>query len=112
MAAQDAVLRTVSPRLVRVVAVVVCAAGIVGMIASSIADNNGAAITFGLIAAVAALVLIVVSAVQPVNSGSSVDEAQAEALEARIGRLVDAGADEQDVRDLVRSAMRLRRRSR
>ena len=38
-------------------------AGIAGMIVGSIADNNGVAITFGLITAVAAVGLILVTAV-------------------------------------------------
>lgn len=110
MAAEDAVLRTVSPALVRGIAIAICVGGIVGMIAGSVADNNGVAITFGLIAAVAALVIIVVTAVTGNSSARRpLDSRAAEALEARIQALVDAGADEQQVREVVRAALRLGR---
>jgi hypothetical protein len=120
MSAEDAVLRTVSPRLVRGVAIAVCVAGVAGMIGGSIADNNGIAITFGLVAAVGALVIIVVAAINPTRpaaAGASptpvaVDEAEAEALEAKVRDLVASGADEDSVRDLVRHAVRLGRTSR
>ena len=83
----------------------VCAGGIAGMIVSSIADNNGAALTFGVITAVAVLVLVAVTAAAP----GLVSDADAERLEARIQQLVAAGADEGQVRDLVRDARRLGR---
>jgi hypothetical protein len=44
----------VQPRIVRRLVLVVFVGGIAGMIVGSIADNNGTAITFGLITAVAA----------------------------------------------------------
>ena len=47
MSAEDARLRIVSTRLVRAAVFLVGAGGIAGMIAGSIADNNGVAITFG-----------------------------------------------------------------
>lgn len=117
MSAEDAVLRTVSPRLVRGVAIAVCVAGVAGMIGGSIADNNGIAISFGLIAAVAALVIIVVAAINPTakagrsapTTATAVDEAEAEALEVKVQELVAAGADEVALRDLVRRAVRLGR---
>lgn len=93
-----------TPSIVRRIVIAVCVVGIGGMIAGSIADNNGTAITFGLVTAVAALCLIVVNAVT-----SPPDESVAEDVEARIGRLVAAGADETEVRDLVRQASRLGR---
>ena len=85
--------------------VAVCAGGIAGMIVSSIADNNGAALTFGVITAVAVLVLVAVTAAAP----EPVSDADAERLEARIQQLIAAGADEGQVRDLVRDARRLGR---
>jgi hypothetical protein len=112
----------VSPKVIRVVAMVVClGVGIPGMIIATLDDNNvGAAVTFGIIAAVAALVLLAVTtATTPrlaptqmtvgADPGTAVDEAEAEALEARVRALVDAGADEDQVRDVVRAAVRLGR---
>ncbi|KAA0232700.1 MAG: hypothetical protein EDR02_16590 [Actinobacteria bacterium] len=86
--------------------------GIAGMIVSSVADNNGAALTFGLTTAVAAVCLILVTAVS--NSGwlheaGEFNEAAAADLERRIQRLVAQGASEDDVRDLVRAAVSLGR---
>ena len=52
-----------SPRTVRRLVIGVFVIGIAGMIAGSIADNNGFAITFGLITAAAAVGLILVTAV-------------------------------------------------
>jgi len=96
---------------VRSLVLVVFVGGIAGMIVGSIADNNGTAITFGLVTAVAALCLVLTTAVQ---HGPVVhfDEHAAGELEARIGELVDAGADEQQVRDLVRDAVALGRSGR
>ena len=53
-----------SPRTVRRIVAVVCVGGIAGMIASSIVDNDGAAITFGVIAAVAVLCSMTATAVE------------------------------------------------
>lgn len=91
-----------SPRAVRWTVIAVCVGGIAGMIVSSIADNSGAALTFGVITAVAVLVLIAVAASSP----RPMSEADAEALEARIQELVASGADEAAVRALVRQARR------
>jgi hypothetical protein len=91
-----------SPKAVRWLVVVVCVGGIAGMIVSSIADNSGAALTFGVITATAVLVLIAVTAAGP----RPMAEADAERLEERIRQLVAAGADETAVRDLVREARR------
>lgn len=98
-------------------------AGIAGMIVGSIADNNGFAITFGLLTAVAAVALILVSSVAPpeafrkhddtVETGSEgFDERTAADVEARIAHLVAAGADEGAVRRLVQQAVRLGRSAR
>ena len=57
-----------SPRWIRRVVWLVFLGGIGGMIAGSIADNNGMAITFGLLTAVAAVGLILVSSVAPPGS--------------------------------------------
>ena len=92
-----------SPVVVRRLVVAVCVGGIAGMIVSSIADNNGAAVTFGVITAVAVLVLVAVTAAGP----RPPTEEDAARLEASIQQLVEAGADEATVRDLVRQARRL-----
>jgi hypothetical protein len=109
----------VSPRLVRRVVLCVFVLGIAGMIAGSIADNNGTAITFGLITAVAALGLVLVTSVSPpgslVKPGPTItteaDERLAADLEDRIAALVTDGADEEAVRKLVGRAVELGRRS-
>ena len=101
-----------SPRAVRRIVIVVCIAGIGGMIASSIADNNGAALTTGLVTAVAALCLIVATAVTGGGRGVAgpghLDELGAE-VERGVMSLVDAGADEQAVRDVIGAAVRFGR---
>jgi hypothetical protein len=92
--------------------------GIAGMIMGSIADNNGTAITFGLITAIAALGLVLVTSVAPpgllAKSGdaprSEADERLAADLEDRIHALVADGADEDAVRKLVGRAVDLGRR--
>jgi uncharacterized membrane protein YfcA len=101
----------VQPKIVRRVVLVVFVGGIAGMIVGSIADNNGVAITFGLLTAVAAVCLMLVTSL---SSAESVrfDEARAEEMEHRIQALVDAGADEGAVRDLVRDAVVLGRSAR
>ena len=104
-----------SPRLVRRIVLVVFALGIGGMIAGSIMDNNGFAMTFGLVTAVAALALVLVTSVSPPDAlaGTTpapvVDERLAADLEARIDALVRAGADEEQVRRLVGRAVELGR---
>ena len=51
------------PKILRRLVLVVFVGGIAGMIVGSIADNNGIAITFGLITAVAAICLMLVTSV-------------------------------------------------
>jgi hypothetical protein len=109
----------ISPRLVRRVVLGVFVLGIAGMIVGSIADNNGTAITFGLITAVAALGLVLVTSVSPPGSLAKVgthvsteaDERLAADLEDRIGALVADGAAEEAVRKLVGRAVELGRRT-
>ena len=94
------------------------AVAIPGMIIASINDNSGAAVTFGLLAAAAALALLAVTAVTTPrlppdvvgrNGTGQASEAEAEALEARVQALVAAGVDEDELRDLVRRAVRVAR---
>jgi hypothetical protein len=98
-------IRIVPAVAIRVAAMIVCGAGIVGMIIGSIADSNAVAVTFGLIAAAAALCLIAISAVAPPRQSHAINEADAEALEHAIQALVAGGADEDAVRRLVRKAL-------
>jgi hypothetical protein len=92
---------------------VVCALAIAGMIVASITSHNGVAIAMGLTAAVAVMCLMLVTAVAgPEAFGQSqpVDEAAAADIERRVGALVAAGADETEVRSLVRAVRRIARR--
>ena len=98
----------ISPRLVRRAVLGIFVSGIIGMIVSSILESTGGAITFGLLTAVAAIALVLVTSVSPpgalAKSGSSAgitDDRVAADLESRVAALVDAGADENQVRRLV-----------
>lgn len=108
-----------SPKAVRIAVALVCIGGIAGMIVGSIADNNGVAITFGLIMATATLCLILVTAVSGPDGYTSgrthapiTDEVAAERIERQVQALVDAGANEAEVRELVGDAIRLGRGAR
>jgi hypothetical protein len=91
------------------IAVFVC--GIAGLIISSIAgNNNGLVLTIGGAIVVAAVVLMAVNTVTVHDRIEAFDEAAAEQLDSQVTRLVEQGADEADVRALVREARRGRRR--
>jgi len=112
MSASDARTRLLAPSTVRGVALVLCASGIIGMIVTSIADRIDAALTFGFVGAVGALSLLLVGILVPaVEAATSLDEERAAEVEAGIRRLVDAGADEGDLRATVRTAVEFGRRS-
>ena len=104
------------PRTVRRLVLVVFVGGIAGMIIGSIADNNGVAITFGLVTAVGAMGLILVTSVAGpdgfVAPPPELRDELALDVEEQIGELVAAGADEQRVRRLVQRAVALGRVSR
>ena len=90
-------------------AVFVC--GIAGLIISSIAgNNNGVVLTIGGCIVLAAIVMMTVNTVTVHERIDAFDDAAAEQLEAHIARLVEQGADEDDVRALVRDARLDRRR--
>lgn len=96
-------------RAVRWLVVVVCVGGIVGMIVGSIADNNGVAMSFGIVTAVAVLCLMVATAVTgggrvPLDAEA---EARAQRIEGHVADLVRGGADESEVRRLVGEAVKL-----
>ena len=88
----------------------VCVLGIGGMIGGSVADNNGLALTAGLVTAAASLCLMVAYAVTSPSAPAEADaDSQAAEVEAQVGALVAAGADEHELRALVRSAVALGR---
>jgi hypothetical protein len=91
------------------IAVFVC--GVAGLIISSVAgNNNGAVLTIGGVIVLAAVVLMTVNTVTVHERIDAFDDAAAEQLEVHIARLVEQGADESDVRALVRDARLGRRR--
>ncbi len=100
-----------SPRAVRRVVIGLCGAGVAGMIVASILDDNGAALTFGLLTAAAVACLMVATAVAGPGVGRALppDEERAERVERLTRQLVAAGAEEPLVRALVREAVRLGR---
>ena len=99
-------------RTIRVACVVCFVGGIAGMIVASLSDNNiEAVLTAGVVTVMAALVLLAVSTVTTVRRTPEFDEADAEILEHGIQRMVDSGADESAVRELVRRAIQLGRRT-
>src|SRR5262249_50078829 len=103
-------------RAVRSVVLVVCGLGIAGMIITSILGHNAAAVAFGLVTAAGVLCSMGATAVAngapaPAAAGATgaVDERQAALVEDLIQELVAAGADEDEIRRLVRQAVRLGR---
>jgi hypothetical protein len=104
-----------SARAVRLIAMGVCAIGIAGMIVTSALNHNGAAITFGLVTAVAILCSMVATSVAaagsttPAAQNDGCEEALAGVVEEQVQTLVRGGADEQVVRQLVGEAVRLGR---
>jgi hypothetical protein len=100
-------------RWIRRIVIVLCVLGVAGMIAASITNPIGLAITSGSIAAIAILCLILVTTTagpEAFAAPPAVDEVAAADLERRVQHLVDAGADEGDVRSLLRAAARFYRR--
>ena len=97
-----------SPRGVRRAVVAVFVLGVAGIIAFSISDDPDAALASGLLTAAAAIVLIAVTAVTTPRRAAD-PEALAERLEDEVQALVAGGADEDEVRRLVRDAVALGR---
>ena len=97
-------------RIIKVICFVIFVSGIPALIVSSIAGNNeGWVLTFGSITAIAALILIAVSAVTAKTRLDTFDEVIAERIEQRVRELVASGAPEADVRALIRDALELSR---
>jgi Na+/melibiose symporter-like transporter len=97
-------------RLIRSLCFTLFVAGIPALIVSSIRGNNeGWVLTFGMITAIAAIILIAVSATTSTKRIDAFDEVVAERVEQRIRTLVEAGANETEVRSLVRDTIDLSR---
>ena len=97
-------------RLIKIVCFGLFLAGIPAIIVSSIAGNNeGWVLTFGMITAVAALILIAVSSVTTNKRIDAFNDVLAERVEQRVQQLIQAGADEDEVRTLVRDSINLAR---
>lgn len=95
---------------IRIVTGVMFVTSIAGLIVSSIAGNNeGWVVTIGVVSAITAIVLIVSSAVVSSKRIPAFSEVEAERIEEQVRRLVAAGADENDVRELVKTSIRLGR---
>ncbi len=88
---------------------IICVLSIAGMIAFSIAENIGGAMTSGIVGAVAMVTLMAANAVHVGTNAGGAQDALAEELEARVQELIAKGADEQLVRGVVRRAVKLGR---
>lgn len=99
-----------SLRLIKTGCFALFLAGLPSIIVSSIRGNNeGWVVTFGMITAVAAVILIAVSAVTTTRRIDAFNDVVAERIEQRVQTLVQAGADEAEVRALIRETMDLAR---
>ena len=99
-------------RTIRIFCLLCFVGGIATMIVASIADNRiGIVLTAGLTSAVAAIVLLAVSTVTADRRLTEFDEADAEILEVGIQKLTASGVDESALRELVRRAIDLGRRT-
>lgn len=99
-----------SLRVIRIVCIVIFVAGIAGMIITSINGNNvGLVTTIGLTTAISALILMTASTVANKRRIDVFDDAKAERIERRIAELRAKGADETELRTLVRESIDLGR---
>jgi len=92
----------------RIVAIL-CVLSIAGMIVSNINNNDAASTVFGFVGAVAIVCLMVGNALKFGDNQGGAQDALAAELEARVQELVASGADEAQVRGVVRRAVRLGR---
>ena len=107
---QTVVEVTVALKLIKITCFALFLAGIPAIIVSSIRGNNeGWVLTFGMITAVAALILIAVSSVTSTKRIDAFNEVRAERIEQRVQQLIQAGASEDEVRALVRESIDLAR---
>lgn len=101
-----------SLRVIRWVCAVVFVCGIAGIIVSSINGNNeGWVVTIGLTTTLAAVILIIASTVATRQRIPAFNEVAAEKLESLITAEVVNGANEDALREIVRRAIDLGRRS-
>lgn len=101
-----------SLRVLRSVCICIFLAGIPAMIVSSIRGNNeGYVVTFGVLTAIAAIILIAVAAATKTPRIDVFSDALAEKIEARVNELVAQGANEDTARQLVRQTIDLVRGS-
>ena len=99
-----------SLRLIRTLCFGAFLTGLPAIIVSSIRGNNeGWVLTVGMITAIAAIILMAVTATTSTKRLDVFNEIEAERVELRIRKLVEAGADEVEVRSLVRDALNLSR---
>jgi len=99
-----------SLRVIRIVCIVIFVSGIAGMIITSINGNNvGIVTTIGLTTAISALILMTASTVANKRRLDVFDDAKAERIERRIAEMRDKGADEAELRALVRDSIDLGR---
>ena len=93
-------------RVLRPACGVIFVAGIAGIIVTSINGNNaGWVLSIGMVTAIAALVLIAVTATSQRPRIDVFDDAIAERIEQRVQLLVSQGASEEEARALVRDAV-------
>lgn len=93
-------------RILRPACAAVFVAGIAGIIVSSVNGNNNGWVLFcGMTTAVAAVVLIAVTATTQRPRIDVFEDALAERVEQRVQALVARGVDEQEARALVRDAV-------
>lgn len=101
---------SISLRIIRITCAVAFVGSIAGLIISSIAGNNaGWVISIGLVAVVAAVVLMVATLIASQKRAPEFSDARAEEIEHLVARLVASGADESAVRELVRASVQLGR---
>jgi hypothetical protein len=96
----------VSISLLRRIVAFVCVLSVAGMIAFSVANNIGGAMTAGLIGGAAMLCLITGNAIHVGSNGGGAQEALGAELEARVRELIDGGVEEQLARSVVSKAIR------
>ena len=103
-------MTNVALKRIRIVCAIIFVSCIAGMLVTSIAGNTvGVVTTIGLTSAVAAIVMIATSAVTATRRIDAFDDVRAEGIERRVGELVQAGANEDRVRELVRESIELGR---
>jgi len=100
----------VAAKLIRVLCFGIFLAGVPGIIVTSIvSNNNGGIVTIGMCMVGAAIVLITMSATNTTKKIEVFNDVAAERIENRVQSLVQAGADENEVRALIRDTIDLTR---